>query len=397
MVRIGMEMPWSIYVHVPFCRVRCGYCAFNVFTDRGHLVDAYVDAVRQEIRWLGRTAHSIRRAVHSIYFGGGTPSLLSPAHIKKILTTIGDEFAVAHDVEISLEANPGTVGLAYLQAIRQAGVARLSLGMQSVHEAELALFGRLHRHEDVVETVNHARRAGFDNLSLDLIYGNPHQTRQMWQTTLAAALALAPENVSYYALEFKSGTEMARQVRYGELPMPEADLAADMYEDASEKLARAGFVQYEISNWGLPGKACRHNLQYWRNLPYLGLGAGAHGYAERLRTVNAMRPEVYIQRLNAQQTALNFPRTGATIKAEEIDIETDMFETIFMGLRLLQEGLSLVDFERRYGLRLDERFGEEIAELKAWGLLWQDGERLKLTPRARLVSNSIFQKFIGDG
>jgi oxygen-independent coproporphyrinogen-3 oxidase len=356
-------------------------------------MDAYVDAVCSELHWVGFHTTGQRMPVHTVYLGGGTPSLLSPDHIARILVTVTEAFAVTPDVEISLEANPGTVDQAYFQELLAIGVNRFSLGMQSAHQAELTLFGRLHDWDDVVSAVKSARTAGVDNLSLDLIYGVPNQTRTMWQQSLAQALDLNPDHLSLYALGLENGTEMMRQVKYGLLPQPDADEVADMYDDATAMLAQGGFVQYEISNWSLPGKLCRHNIQYWRNAPYLGIGAGAHGYVSGMRTVNAMRPETYIERLDKPITMMPYPQTPATIKAEMIGAETDQFETIMMGLRLLDEGLALDEFAARYGFQLEERYAAIIEELVGWGLLRHDGNRLYLTQRARLISNQVFRRF----
>jgi oxygen-independent coproporphyrinogen-3 oxidase len=380
---------YSLYIHIPFCRERCTYCAFNTYTDRAHLVEAYVDAVTLEI-----TSLPAGLMVHTVYFGGGTPSLLTPTQLERILQAIYHHFRPIAPLEISLEANPGTVDLPYLQALAGLGINRLSLGAQSAHQSELDMFGRWHHWEDVVQAVSWARQAGFENLSLDLIYGVPGQKLGQWQLSLTQVLRLEPDHLSLYALGLEAGTELTRQVKYGVLPPPDPDLAADMYDMATEVLDKNGFIQYEISNWGKAGKFCQHNLQYWRNLPYLGLGAGAHGYANHTRTINAMRPEAYIQRLlTPQPTPLAFPQTPATIRAEEISMATDQFETIFMGLRLVNEGLSLKVFQQRYGIELDLQYADVLAWLKAHDLVYQNDEYLYLTTRARLISNLVFKKF----
>ncbi len=385
-----MNSNLALYIHIPFCRERCTYCAFNTFTDRAHLMDDYVQAVCQEIAYGAQDT-----PVHTIYFGGGTPSLLSVAQIVTILNAIYQHFTVLDTIEISMEANPGTVDEDYLRGLKQLGLSRLSLGAQSAQASELSLFGRWHDWSDVKQAVRDARRAGIDNLSLDLIYGNPQQSLAMWQSSVQAVLDLEPNHLSLYALGLEPGTPLTKQVKYGELPEPDGDLAADMYEFASDKLDQAGFIQYEISNWGQPGKFCEHNLQYWRNLPYLGIGAGAHGYANLTRTVNAMRPEDYIERLqNPREDTYEFPRTPATISAEEIDPATDQFETVFMGLRLLQEGLDLDAFAKRYNLRLEDKFQDTIVWLSQNDMLRLTDTHLFLTQRARLLSNQVFTRFM---
>lgn len=381
---------WSLYIHCPFCNTRCSYCAFNTYIDRHTLIDDYVKAVCHEIAYL---SHPDQK-VHTLYLGGGTPSLLNPDQITQILTSVLNSFIVTTELEITQEINPGSVTKEYLHALHTDGlVNRLSFGMQSAHAEELQLFHRNHTHQDVIQAIQWARQVGFDNLSVDLIYGNPTQTLEMWCRSVQAAIDLEVDHISMYALSLENGTELKRQVTYGEFPLPDPDLAADMYESASEMMDKAGFIQYEISNWGKPGKFCRHNIQYWKNLPYLGIGAGAHGYMNQTRTVNVMRPEIYIERLKSGIPDLPFPQSPATMTAEPIDDTTDMFETIFTGLRLLDEGLSLTDFEQRYGEKLESRFADEIRRLTRMGLLWQDGDALKLTKAARLISNRVFEEF----
>lgn len=353
-----------------------------------HLIDDYVAALIAEVKVIGQYD---RWPVHTIYFGGGTPSLLSAPQIDHILNALYTHLDITDAAEITLEANPGTVDKAAFKALKASGINRLSIGMQSAHQSELSMFGRWHDFPLVVQAVHDARAAGFDNLSLDLIYGIPNQTREMWTSTLQAAIDLQPDHFSIYALIFESGTEMTRRVKYQELPEPDDDLAADMYDDLTVMMDTAGYPQYEISSWGRPSA---HNLQYWRNLPYFGLGAGAHGYVNRTRTVNAMRPEIYIKRMNHTSDELVLPYTPATIKTEFIDDATDMAETLFMGLRMLNEGVLLPAFQQRYGVDLNQEFGEAITKLVTEGFLQLDDDRLLLTTKARLVSNYVFRHFL---
>ncbi|MBZ0319140.1 MAG: radical SAM family heme chaperone HemW [Anaerolineae bacterium] len=383
------QFGWSLYLHIPFCATRCTYCAFNTYTDRHVLLDDYVRALCSEIASFG----ALNRSIHTIYLGGGTPSLLRPFQLEQIISHVLINFTYSPILEITQELNPRDATKEYLHAIRQY-VSRISLGMQSVNSSELQMFSRDHEHSHVVQAMKYARAAGFDNINLDLIYGTPCQTIDMWRDSVQAALDLNPDHLSAYALSLENGTELKRRVTYKELPLPDPDLAADMYELASEMMEKAGFIQYEISNWAKPGKECLHNIQYWKNLPYLGMGAGAHGYVNQTRTVNVMKPEIYIERLkNPPPNPLPFPQTPATMTTDPIDRQTDMFETVFMGLRLLNEGLSLTAFEQRYGEKLEIKFADEIRRLTRMGLLWQDGDALKLTKSARLISNRVFQEF----
>ena len=256
---------YALYLHIPFCRQRCSYCDFNTYTTLSDLQAEYVAALAAEIRQVGAAAPAGRPAVHPIFFGGGTPSLLTPAQLATILGAAHEAFAVDPAAEITLEANPGTVDTAYLAAIRALGVNRLSFGVQSALPGELALLGREHDFAAAVAAVAAARAAGFDNLNLDLIYGLPGQSVADWQRTLDAVLPLNIEHISLYCLTIEPGTPMQRWLHNGTIIPPDADTAADQYEVAGRALAAAGFGHYEISNWARPGRECRHNLVYWRN------------------------------------------------------------------------------------------------------------------------------------
>ncbi len=315
-----MTPKYSLYFHIPFCTHRCAYCDFNTYAGQEIMIPAYVEALCKEIRLVGGSSPE-RLLIHTLFFGGGTPSLLTAQQFEQILQTIHtflnltpskkSGFSETSEIlETSLEANPGTVTLDSLQALRKIGFNRISFGVQSFHEDELRQLERIHDPFDVLEAVRWARRAGFENLNLDLIYGLPEQTIVRWQESLRRAVALAPEHLSLYALTIENGTPFGRWATRGLLPMPDPDLAADMYEAASDYLAGQGYYQYEISNWSKPGFQCRHNLQYWRNQPYLGFGAGAHGCADDLRISNVLRIKTYLEHLSLSTTLsipLSFP------------------------------------------------------------------------------------------
>jgi oxygen-independent coproporphyrinogen-3 oxidase len=396
--------PHSLYLHIPFCRHRCGYCDFNTFAGLEALIPGYVGALCAEIAWLAATAGS-RRPIQTIFFGGGTPSLVPAAQFARILQEIGEGFDISEEAEITLEANPEGLSSDYLSDLRSLGFNRLSLGMQSARPEELRLLERGHDYLAVLRAVGMAREAGFDNLNLDLIFGLPFQSLQEWQWSLNLALEMEPEHLSLYALTLEHGTPLAHYVGRGLLPEPDPDLAATMYEWSGERLEAGGYEQYEISNWARRDdsgeiRSCRHNLQYWRNQPYLGVGAGAHGYTAGFRTANARPPQGYIQRLEAGRLSASierFPITPATIEINEIDRKTEMSETMFMGLRLTRDGISRRGFEERFGSPVEEVFGPEIAELVELGLLESDqpgGDRLRLTSRGRLLGNQVFMRFV---
>jgi oxygen-independent coproporphyrinogen III oxidase len=397
---------YSIYIHIPFCSHRCNYCDFNTYAGIQEFIPAYGQALRGEIQRIAQGLNA-RLPVRTIYFGGGTPSLLPAPVLDPIIQTLEDMFDFDNDIEISLEANPGTLSYTYLQEIKQMGFNRLSLGMQSANLDELRFLERQHTYIDVVEAVKWARQAGFENLSLDLIFGLPDQTPVVWGHSLDLALSLAPEHFSLYALTIEPGTPLGNWFNRGLIPEPDPDLAADMYELASEKLSQGGYLQYEISNWakstptdlqsstGSPAFASRHNLQYWRNLPYLGLGAGAHGFVRGYRTVNQRSPQKYIQKLkNSMSPENGFPKTVATVDIEPVDRQREISETMLMGLRLTREGISNQRFMARFDTSLGDIFGTEIHDLMAAGLLEWQADHLRLTSKGRFISNQVFRRFV---
>lgn len=350
----------SLYIHIPFCKHRCGYCDFNTYAGLQRLIPAYTQAICDEIKFLSGSANK-RIPIHTIYFGGGTPSLLAEHDLERILMAIHDDLDLAEGAETSIEANPGTISKKYLANIHALGVNRISLGMQSANQTELTMLERQHSFEDVINAVEWSREAGINNLNLDLIFGLPDQTINTWLFSLEAAINLQPEHLSLYALTLEHGTPMQHKVELGLIPEPDSDLAADMYEAASNILAGAGYKQYEISNWARENNAggmysCNHNLQYWRNLPYIGVGAGAHGYIDGCRTVDILTPGAYINKMKNEyeyrQNKLKYPRTPATIEVTPIDQETEIGETMMMGLRLVTEGVSDMEFQQRFGISL---------------------------------------------
>ncbi len=388
-------MLYSLYLHIPFCRHRCAYCDFNTYAAQESSIPAYVKALCREIQVAAESAPS-RLQVHTIFFGGGTPSLLTPAQFESILKTIQQNFDLV-DPEITIEANPGTVTSDALRELRSLGINRISFGVQSADPDELRMLEREHDYFDVINAVTWARQAGFDNLNLDLIYGLPLQTLDRWQATVKLILGLHPDHISAYALTLEHGTPFGRWSKRGLLPIPDPDVAADMYEWAAGILKTAGFEQYEISNWALPGRECRHNLQYWRSLPYLGLGAGAHGYANGRRYSNALRIKTYIDRLtvdSAISSRLEFPLTPATVNYHRQTLQDDMSETMITGLRLTREGVGTADFHARFGQDLETAYRSEVQDLTRLGLLEWQADHLRLTERGRLLGNQVFLRFV---
>jgi len=387
--------PYSLYLHIPFCIKRCIYCDFNTFAGMQNHLPNYTAVLIEELRYVSKGAEK-RIPIHTIFFGGGTPSLLSIQQLRSILEAIHSHYDVDKDAEISLEANPGTVTKDWLRAARDSGINRLSFGVQSSLAKELTLLGRIHNQEDVLNSIEWTRQAGFDNLNLDLIFGLPNQSLPDWQQTIRWALDLQPQHLSLYNLILEDGTPLAERVQTGELPAPDDDLAADMYEWCMDFLLSQGFNQYEISNWCLPGKECRHNLQYWLGLPYLGFGAGAHGFAKGTRTENVPGISEYIRKVK-KAVVMPFPRSSWNQQSIEIDKKTQIEEFMMVGLRLVSEGVSRQRFFTRFGLNLDEVYGPTIVRLIEKGLLEYGGnsaDNLRLTRRGCLLGNRVFVEFL---
>lgn len=351
---------------------------------------AYTAALVTEIQ---QVAGAEQRPCHTIFFGGGTPSLMRPSQLEMILTAVRQNFALAAAAEVTMEANPGTVDAAYLAAVHQAGINRISFGVQSAIPGELALLEREHDFAAVIEAVALARRAGIRNLNLDLIYGVPGQTLASWQESVGAVLALQPAHLSLYCLTIEPGTPLKRWLENGRISPPDPDLAADQYELACELLAVQGYTHYEISNWALPGYECQHNLTYWHNGEYLGLGAGAHGHAAGLRYQVVKQPRVYIRRL--EQTAdTQYPLSAAVATSHPLSRADQMTDTLITQLRLLEEGLDLAAFAHTFGQTLEEAYNGTVAQLVAWGLLAIGDGRARLTQKGWFLSNQVFYRLM---
>jgi oxygen-independent coproporphyrinogen-3 oxidase len=384
----------GIYVHIPFCQAKCAYCDFISYPHCEHVFGPYVDALVSELYQRARDWSGC--CFDTLFIGGGTPTLLSPADIGRVVDACRDALGLSADAEVTVEGNPGTVDLAELRALRRAGVNRLSLGVQSLHDDELALLGRIHTAAEAVQAYEWARSAGFENINLDLIFGVPNQPLAAWQATLERTLALCPEHLSLYSLIVEEGTPLAERITCGRLPAPEDDLAADMYELAEALLDEAGYGQYEISNWArrdgqatagltLPAYACRHNIKYWRNEPYLGVGVAAHSYDGQSRYANTADVGMYIARIQAGQSAME--------SSEQPTNEQQMGETMMLGLRMNQ-GVTWEGFRRRFNVDMRAVYREEIDEFVELGLLAADEQGVRLTPRGRLLGNQVFAAFL---
>ncbi len=338
-------------------------------------------------------------SAQTVYFGGGTPSLLSIGQVEVLLAAVNRSFGLMENAEITLEANPGTLSFNYLQELRASGVNRLSLGVQSFSDAELAQLGRIHTRAEALESILWARRAGFENLSLDLIFGLPKQNLKDWEHNLQEAIKIHPEHLSLYNLIVEEDTPLAKQIANREIPALDDDVAADMYELTMDNLASAGYEQYEISSWATsPEFESRHNKAYWQMTPYLGIGVAAAGFAENVRTLNTPTIPEYIRRISEQESTLPFPLSAANTERNIVENFTQMQETMMLGLRLTREGVSQAEFYRRFGQEMMQVFPQEIARLLAKGLVeWVnlvDGQHLHLTRHGRMLGNQAFMEFV---
>ena len=390
----------GLYLHIPFCRTKCHYCDFNTYAGIEGLIPDYVTALAREIeRGAAATDRAGRRLV-SVFFGGGTPSLLSAAQVGHLLATAARTWGLPDGAEITLEANPGTVTPAALTELRAAGVNRLSYGVQALQPRGLAALGREHSVEEAVAAVAAAQRGGFDTINIDLIYGWPGQTAAEWAADLARAAALGVTHLSLYPLTVETGTPLATMVRQGRVRVADDDTMAEFYDLAVARLAEAGYAQYEVSNWAVrdPGRpaqgagatprhACRHNLLYWRNEEYWGGGPGAHSHWSGRRWMNLRNPRQYIARVMAG--------VDLVAQAETIEPALAMAETMLLGLRL-SEGVSAAAFRARHGRPLDEVFGPALAELRARGLIEPVGERLVVPAGQRYLLDGIVARFLPD-
>ncbi len=375
--------PIGLYLHIPFCAAICNYCNFNRGLHDEGLRRRYVDALVADIR--RQAAPGV--AADTIFFGGGTPSLLEPAEVTAILAACRESFAVAADVEITLEANPESATAAALEGYRAAGINRLSFGVQSFHDAELKRLGRLHSSATARQAVTNARAAGFDNLSLDLMMWLPGQQPADWLASVDALIEVAPEHASLYLLEIYPNAPLKDEMARAGWSVAPDDDAAEMYLDGLGRLDRAGYEQYEISNVAQPGRRSRHNLKYWQEGEWIGFGCGAHSTygGERWRTLNATAD--YVERLAAG--------AGVHLDRRVLDPHERLEEALFMGLRLV-EGLDLAALHERHGVDIWARYGQDLAAFVDLGLLVHEpGRRLALTRAGMLLANEVMSVFIG--
>lgn len=327
--------------------------------------------------------------VSTIYFGGGTPSLLSPLQVNEILSEINKCFKLNPDVEITIEANPGTIDAPYLKAIRNLGINRLSIGFQSLDKNELALLGRIHSPDQAKKSFKAARKAGFSNINVDLIYGLPLRLMKTWQDVLKEVVSMSPEHLSLYALTLEKETPLYLAMERGEVAFMDSNNAADEYEFAEDYLSSNGYKHYEISNWAKPGFECRQNLTYWKTLPYAGFGVAAHSYLNGHRFSNTIDLDKYLNAFD-----LEIPSTIID-DDEEIGSELQIAEAVILGLRLI-DGIDIMVFNKRFNVDLLKKFNTQIKFSIDSDLLEVDGRFIRLTRRGRLLGNEVFWRFLPE-
>ncbi len=374
----AMKRKIRLYVHMPFCVQKCLYCDFLSWHDSRENQARYVQALCREIRACqGRYP----ARVSSLFFGGGTPSVLEPGHMAEIMEALAEVFSFEPDSEMSIEANPGTVNLEKLRTYEKIGLNRISFGLQSAHNEELKALGRIHTWEEFLESYDLARQAGFDNINVDLMSGIPDQTLASWQKTLSRVLELAPEHVSAYSLIVEEGTPFAQR----KLNLPEEEEERRMYEMTAEMLGSQGYRQYEISNYALPQRECAHNMGYWMRDDYLGLGLGAASLFDNQRWNNTDSMEEYLEKSERPEEI--------QVCREKLSVREQMEETMFLGLRMT-EGIERERFQEEFGISVEEVYGEAVRRLEGLGLLQADGGRIYLTRKGISLSNQVFVEFL---
>ncbi len=370
----------GLYIHIPFCRSKCLYCDFNSYACREGDAADYVSALIAELSAYQEKYNFIYKTV---FIGGGTPTVINCFLIGAIMEKLAPHLKAG--AEVSMESNPGTVTLESLKYYRGLGINRLSIGLQAWQEELLKGIGRIHNREDFLQAYNNARKAGFDNINVDLMFALPKQTLQMWEETVKQVCSLGAEHISCYSLKLEEGTGLFEMYEKGKVQLPDEDLDRDMYKAAIDILNKNGYHQYEISNFARKNMECRHNLVYWWNEEYLGVGAGSHSKLDGRRFWNYKDLDLY----RSIMLQGKLPVEGF----EELSRDEDMWETIFLALRL-NEGLDLTDFERKYGVNFRDRYGSALKKLTAQGLIFTEAEKLKLTDKGRDLSNSVFIEFI---
>lgn len=375
----------GLYIHIPYCRSKCQYCSFVSFPCPGKSPEAYLNALIRQIVELARHPWLEGRKIATIFIGGGTPTIYDGGSLARLLGSCFSNFEVVANLEVTIESNPNTVSLEQLRQCREAGANRLSIGVQAFDDRLLHALGRSHSRQEALNAVGLARRAGFDNLNLDLMYGLPGQTMDDWRQTMQTAASLAPEHLALYELTIEEGTPFAELHRQGRLPLPPEDAIIELEDFAYPFLADNGYQRYEISNFAKAGHTCRHNMNYWRNGSYLGLGAGSVSCLAGLRLTNVQDPALYVKMVQDGRAPL--------AEGEALSTEASFRESVVMGLRLLT-GVELDELRGRYGLHPADYYGRRLLTFIEQGLIVLDEHCMQLTPKALPIANQILSELV---
>ena len=370
--------PSSAYVHIPFCTQICYYCDFSKVFIKNQPVDAYLEHLIQETR-----SYEIGK-LRTLYIGGGTPTALSAQQLAYLLTELPKVMDLSEVEEFTIEANPGDLDPDKIAVLKESQVNRVSLGVQTFDNKMLKRIGRSHQEQDIYDNIRHLKQAGFDNISIDLIYALPGQTMDQVKENVAKAIDLDIPHMSLYSLILENHTVFMNRMRRGKLPLPKEELEAEMFEYIIDELEKAGFEHYEISNFSKPGFESRHNLVYWDNAEYYGLGAGASGYVDGIRYKNHGPIRHYLEAIEAGK---------ARITEEHLTLEEKMEEELFLGLRK-KSGVSKARFEVKFGVSFDQRYGQVVASLTEQGLLVPDDKQVRMTKRGLFLGDTVAEKFI---
>ena len=377
-------MELGLYLHFPFCISKCPYCDFNSYQlKEDNQISSYISALYQEITTYSKKL--IKSNIKTVYLGGGTPTILSGVQIYNILEYCKDKFNIDKNAEITIEANPGTLDGEKLKLLIESGISRLSLGAQSFNNLFLKKLGRIHNTQDIIDSYFFARETGFSNINIDIMFALPDQTTEDLQVTLKKAVSLKPDHLSLYNLTIKPGTEYYNKYKRGKLKLPTEDEEFDMYDWAINFLEESDFEHYEIANFARPHKRSMHNLNYWQNKPYLGIGAGAYSFIKGYRYMNYENPARYIKEIMSGKLPVD--------NGEKLSLRKRMIETIILGLRT-KDGVGNKKFKTRFGVNLNDIFPEQINKLINLGLLQKDNCRTKLTKKGVFLANTVFREFV---
>lgn len=377
-------MELGLYLHLPFCISKCPYCDFNSYQlKEDNQISSYISALYQEITTYSKKLK--KSNIKTIYLGGGTPTILSGVQIYNILEFCKSKFTIDKDAEITIEANPGTLDGEKIKLLIESGINRLSLGAQSFNNLFLKKLGRIHNTQDIIDSYYLARKEGFNNINIDIMFALPDQTTEDLQITLKKAISLKPDHLSLYNLTIKPGTEYYKKYKKGKLKLPNEDEDYDMYNWAIKFLEESGFEHYEISNFARPYKRSMHNLIYWQNKPYLGIGAGAYSFIKGYRYMNYESPARYVKEMMSGKLPVD--------NGEKLSLRKRMIETIILGLRT-KDGVGYIKFKARFGVNLNDIFSEQVIKSVNLGLLQKDDYRIKLTKKGIFLANTVFREFV---